>query len=116
MNSILQDRLDIIKELCKRYKVRNLYSFGSVNTSRFTEHSDIDLLIEFDPSISLEEYADNYFSLRARLVELFKRKIDLVTNRSLSNPYYEQNKLLRRAVERELEIIGEAMALTIHEL
>ena len=54
MNSILQDRLDIIKELCKRYKVRSLYSFGSVNTSRFTEHSDIDLLIEFDPSISLE--------------------------------------------------------------
>ena len=96
MNSILQDRLDIIKELCKRYKVRSLYSFGSVNTSRFTEH--IDLLIEFDPSISLEEYADNYFSLRARLVELFKRKIDLVTNRSLSNPYFiadiEQGKQL----------------------
>ncbi len=94
MNSILQDRLDIIKELCKRYKVRSLYSFGSVNTSRFTEHSDI----EFDPSISLEEYADNYFSLRARLVELFKRKIDLVTNRSLSNPYFiadiEQGKQL----------------------
>ena len=54
--------------------------------------------IEFDPSISLEEYADNYFSLRARLVELFKRKIDLVTNRSLSNPYFiadiEQGKQL----------------------
>lgn len=61
MNSILQDRLDAIKELYKRYKVRSLYSFGSVNTPRFTEHSDIDLLIEFDPSISLEEYADNYF-------------------------------------------------------
>ena len=29
---------------------------------------------------------------------------------------YEQNKLLRRAVERELEIIGEAMAMTLHEL
>ena len=124
MNSILQDRLDIIKELCKRYKVRSLYSFGSVNTSRFTEHSDIDLLIEFDPSISLEEYADNYFSLRARLVELFKRKIDLVTILSIEEYLgekrdfiaYEQNKLLRRAVERELEIIGEAMALTLHEL
>lgn len=64
MNSILQDRLNVIKELCKRYKVRSIYSFGSVNISRFTEHSDIDLdlLIEFDPSISLEEYADNYFS------------------------------------------------------
>lgn len=75
-----------------------LVFFGSVNTPRFTEHSDIDLLIEFDPSISLEEYADNCFSLRARLVKLFKRKIDLVTNRSLSNPYFiadiEQGKQL----------------------
>ena len=59
MNSILQDRLDIIKELCKRYKVRSLYSFGSVNTSRFTEHSDIDLLIEFDPSISCLLYTSD---------------------------------------------------------
>ena len=75
MNSILQDRLDAIKELYKRYKVRSLYSFGSVNTPRFTEHSDIDLLIEFDPSISLEEYADNCFSLRARLVKLFKDRL-----------------------------------------
>lgn len=50
--------------------------------------SDIDLLIEFDPSITMEEYADNYFSLLDHLVELFKKKIDLVTNRSLSNPYF----------------------------
>ena len=116
MNSILQDRLDIIKELCKRYKVRSLYSFGSVNTSRFTEHSDIDLLIEFDPSISLEEYADNYFSLRARLVELFILSIEEYLGEKRDFIAYEQNKLLRRAVERELEIIGEAMALTLHEL
>lgn len=98
MNSILQDQLDAIKELCKRYKVRSLYSFGSVNTSKFTEHSYIDLLIEFDPVITVEEYADNYFSLRDRLVKLFKRRIDLVTNRSLSNPYFiadiEQGKQL----------------------
>lgn len=34
---------------------------GSVNTPRFTEKSDIDLLIEFEPDISIEEYTDNYF-------------------------------------------------------
>ena len=38
-------------------------SLSSVNTLRFTEQSDIDLLIEFDPAITIEEYADNYFFL-----------------------------------------------------
>lgn len=45
--------------------------FGSVNTWQFTEQSDIDLLIEFEPGIIIEEYADNYFSLRDRFVKLF---------------------------------------------
>ena len=98
MNAILQNRIEAIKDLCRRYKVKSLYSFGSVNTHKFTEHSDIVLLIEFEPDISFEEYTDNYFSLREKLVELFKRKIDLVTQRSLSNPFFiadiEQSKKL----------------------
>lgn len=103
MNPILQNKLDVLRELCGRYKVKSLYSFGSVNTPGFTEHSDIDLLIEFDPNISAEEYTDNYFSLRDRFVELFKRKIDLVTSRSLSNPYFIAN------IEQEKQLLyGEA--------
>ena len=88
MNTIIHDKIETLKELCQRYKVKSLYSFGSVNTLRFTKDSDIDLLIEFEPEVTIEEYTDNYFSMRERLVELFRRKIDLVTRRSLSNPYF----------------------------
>lgn len=98
MNKIIQNHLKTIKSLCKQYKVKSLYSFGSVNTSSFTDKSDIDLLVDFDQNISIEDYTDNFFSLREKLSTLFKRDIDLVTRRSLSNPFFiqdvEQSKIL----------------------
>lgn len=98
MHPIIKNQLNAIKDLCRQYKVKSLYSFGSVNTSTFSEKSDIDLLIDFEPDISIEDYTDNFFSLREKFSNLFKRDIDLVTRRSLSNPFFiqdvEQSKLL----------------------
>ncbi len=98
MNSIIQGQLGKIRALCKQHKVKSLYSFGSVNTPEFTDESDIDLLIDFEAGISVEDYTDNYFSLREKFAQLFKRDIDLVTRRSLSNPFFirevEQSKHL----------------------
>ena len=98
MNSIIQNQLNTIKELCKQYKVKSLYTFGSVNTPNFTDKSDIDLLIDFDQDISIEDYTDNFFTLREKFSKLFKRDIDLVTRRALSNPFFiqdvEQSKVL----------------------
>ena len=98
MHPIIKNQLNAIKDLCKQYKVKSLYSFGSVNTSTFSEKSDIDFLIDFEPDISIEDYTDNFFSLREKFSNLFKRDIDLVTRRSLSNPFFiqdvEQSKLL----------------------
>ena len=98
MHPIIQNQLQAIKDLCKQCKVKSLYSFGSVNTAGFTEKSDIDLLIDFEPDISVEDYTDNFFFIRERLTNLFKRDVDLVTRRSLSNPFFikdvEQSKML----------------------
>ncbi len=98
MNKIISDKLDELKKLCNEYKVASLYTFGSVNTNNFTDISDIDFLISFDKSISIEEYTDNYFLLHYQLSAIFNRKIDLITDKSLSNPYFikgvEQTKQL----------------------
>lgn len=98
MHPIISNQLNVIKALCKQYKVKSLYSFGSVNTSAFTDKSDIDLLIDFESGISIEDYTENFFSIRDKFAKLFKRKIDLVTRRSLSNPFFikdvEQSKML----------------------
>jgi uncharacterized protein len=97
MNKIVTDRLNELRRLCEYYEVRSMYAFGSVCTDKFTEQSDIDILISFD-NLSIDQYTDNYFDLHYKLQDLFDRQIDLVTEGSLSNPYLikgiEQTKQL----------------------
>ena len=102
MKSILFDHIEEVKKMCKTYQVKSLYVFGSVCTEAFTERSDIDFLLVFEPDISVKEYTDNYFTLLYNLQEIFGRKVDLITNRSLSNPYFIQS------IEKTKEIVYES--------
>ena len=81
-----------IEQICQTNRVSKLYLFGSiVKEAQFNESSDIDLLVSFDEeSISIEEYVDNYFSLSFELEDLLKRKIDLITERSVKNPLFKK--------------------------
>lgn len=154
MNQVIEENIELLKTLCRKYNVRTMYVFGSAQSGDLTDESDIDLLISFE-EISIEDYTDNYFNLHYDLEKIFNRKIDLVTENSLGNPILIESinkskqllyaawspKILtrynginwvywflsgnwkkfqilsfqqttpksRRAVERELEIIGEAM-------
>jgi len=98
MNRIITDKIPQIAMLCKKYRVAAMYVFGSSNTDTFNENSDIDLLVSFRSDVCLEEYADNYFDLMFALDELFGRNVDLVSEKTLSNPYFirsiEQTKQL----------------------
>lgn len=87
MNEILINRINDLKRLCKIYKVRTMYAFGSVCTDKFNENSDIDFLISFD-NLTPDQYSDNYFNLHYELQDLFDRRIDLLTENSLSNPFF----------------------------
>lgn len=87
MDEINKYKLDVTT-LCKKHKVNSLYAFGSVVTNRFKDDSDIDFLVSFLPFIDYADYADNYFDFADELEKLFNRKVDLVTEKSLSNPYF----------------------------
>lgn len=87
MQRLIEDNAAELRELCKIYDVKTMYIFGSACTDRFNYSSDIDILISFK-NISIEKYTDNYFDLHHKLQELFGRKVDLVTENSLSNPYF----------------------------
>lgn len=76
-----------INNLCNKYKVNSLYAFGSVLTDEFNAQSDVDLLVDFKP-IALLEFSDNYFDFLFSLEDVFKRKVDLLTMKSLKNPYF----------------------------
>lgn len=97
MNKVLLDKHQELIDLCKFFSVKKMHVFGSASTDKFNESSDIDLLIEFD-NLTVEQYTDNYFELHYKLQDLFGRKIDLLTEKSLSNPYFikrvEQTKKL----------------------
>jgi uncharacterized protein len=86
MNSLISENIDTIKALCRKYEVKSMYLFGSGTKNDFSDTSDIDILITFN-EISIDRYTDNFFNLHYELEALFNRKIDLITERSLSNPY-----------------------------
>lgn len=87
MSNLIESYKNELKSLCEKYDVKIMYAFGSAVTSDFSESSDVDILITFK-DISIEKYTDNYFELHDALVTLFQRKVDLLTERSLSNPYF----------------------------
>jgi len=86
MNRLISNNIDTIKGLCKKYEVKSMYLFGSSSRGKFKDTSDIDILITFH-DIPIDRYTDNYFNLHYALEALFNRSIDLITERSLSNPY-----------------------------
>ncbi|MCK4663837.1 MAG: nucleotidyltransferase domain-containing protein [Bacteroidales bacterium] len=87
MHIIINDNIDKIRTLCVSHNVKTLFAFGSVCTDNFNDSSDIDLLISFNP-MDYGDYADNYFSVADKFEEIFNRHVDLVTDKSLSNPFF----------------------------
>lgn len=84
--------MDKIVALCRKYKVAKLWVFGSILTDRFNEDSDVDFSVSFDKkNIPLLDYADNYLDFLDELKTLLSREVDLITEDSLSNPYFIQN-------------------------
>ena len=98
MQKLLFNKIEEIQKICLSLSVQRLYAFGSVVSDSFTDESDIDFLLSFSEKLTIEEYTNNYFALQYQLRDLFKRNIDLVTERTLSNPYFiesiEETKLL----------------------
>ncbi|RMF94281.1 MAG: nucleotidyltransferase, partial [Candidatus Schekmanbacteria bacterium] len=62
--NLLDRNIDKIKNICDKHKVSRLYVFGSILTNKFTKTSDIDFVVDFK-NVSIYNYADNYFNLKA---------------------------------------------------
>ena len=102
MQLYIKNRLDDLKNICTQLGVKRLYLFGSATSRNFDSESDIDFLIAFDENLPIEQYTQNYFELHYKLKELFNRPVDIVTERSLSNPFFIEG------IEETKELIYEA--------
>lgn len=90
MDESIKNNLDAIIATCKKHQVKSISLFGSAAKDTMHEESDIDLLVEFSKDIDVLEYADNYFSLLEQLQDILKKKVDLVSSRSLKNPILKE--------------------------
>jgi hypothetical protein len=90
MMALLEEKLPALAEACRRFQVKRLFLFGSGARGGFRpESSDLDFLVALEDS-SPAEYTENYFGLAHELERLFGRRVDLVTERSVPNPYFRQ--------------------------
>ncbi|MDR0831035.1 MAG: nucleotidyltransferase domain-containing protein [Prevotellaceae bacterium] len=96
--NIVEKQINNVERLCKKHKVRNLYLFGSVLTDRFSDKSDIDMVVEFK-RMPIRTYADNYFDLKFALQDTFSRDVDLLENQAIRNP------ILKRSIDRNKQLI-----------
>ena len=93
MIPLVERHKEEIAALCRRYRVRKLELFGSAATGSFDDAtSDLDFVATFADTRTAG-YADRYLAFADALEELFGRSVDVVTERSIRNPYF------RRAVE-----------------
>lgn len=90
VTNLRKSQIDKIRELCQKHHVKELHVFGSLLTDKFSDKSDIDFIASFD-DLDFGDYAEAFFGLAEDLEDLLGRKVDLVTAKSLRNPYFIQS-------------------------
>ena len=91
MNPIVAEREQDLARLCEEHRVARLDVFGSAVTGEFDpETSDLDFLVTFQEAAD-EDGFHNRFRLQDALAALFGRKVDVIPERSITNPYFRAN-------------------------
>lgn len=89
--TLIKERYTDFVELCRSHKVGKIYAFGSSITDHFDPtQSDIDLVVYVDIDDPVDR-GETLLSLWDKLEALFKRKVDLLTEDSIRNPYLKAN-------------------------
>ncbi len=76
---------DALRAFCGRWRIREFSLFGSVATGAFGPDSDVDVLVAFEPDDpwTLLDLA----TMKLELEALFGRRVDLVEEGAVRNPY-----------------------------
>jgi predicted nucleotidyltransferase len=84
---IQQPQIDV---LCRKHCVKKLELFGSAARDDFREsNSDFDFFVEF-LSYDSPTIVEQWFGLQEDLERLLGRKVDLVSRRAATNPFFLQ--------------------------
>ncbi len=98
MSTPFDQSVDDLAELCETFGVERLELFGSAATEDFEEEgSDFDFIVKF--ADCSPGYANRYLDFAEALEEVLGREVDLVTERSIQNPFF------RRSLDSSREVI-----------
>ncbi len=105
LKALIRENYPEFVELCITHQVATIYAFGSSITDHFDQKtSDIDVVVKIDIDDPIER-GEALLSLWDKLEALFKRRVDLLTEDSIRNPYLKSNinrtKMLIYNRERE---------------
>lgn len=94
MTSLSDKTLLEIQAVCQKLNVKELHLFGSRVGGSLNDSSDYDFVLSFPENMDLEDYTENFFKLHYELREILGQEVDIVTERSMTNPYFidEVNK------------------------
>jgi predicted nucleotidyltransferase len=108
MIDVIAQKREALTDLCRQFKVGHLDLFGSAATGHFDPaSSDLDFIIEFEDQAAQGILA-RYLDFAAALEHLFDRQVDLLTPRSIRNPYFKEE------LERTRETVYDHHAETAH--
>ena len=95
-------RIDIPKEeiaaFCQRNHIRRMALFGSVLRDDFTPESDVDMLVDFEPS---QTPGLEFITMQDELSEILGRQVDLHTFEGVES---SRNWLLREEILSSVEV------------
>ncbi len=90
MSFIDQYRTQIVQTM-QKYGVEKAFAFGSAVKDTMDLDSDVDLIIKFRDELDFVSYSDNYFALANELEQILDKPVDLITERTIKNPYLLEN-------------------------
>ena len=98
---LLQAKLEPLRELCERYGVERLELFGSAARGEFDPaKSDLDFIVQMkgrrEPG-----YARRFYEFAEAIEALYGRRVDLLTELMIKNPYFKAE------VEKERRVLLE---------
>ena len=89
--TLIKERHADFVDLCRSHRVDKMYAFGSSITDHFDSNtSDIDVVVKLDIEDPVDR-GEMLLSLWDKLEALFNRKVDLLTDDSIRNPFLKSN-------------------------
>ena len=89
--TIIELHYSSLINLCRIYRVEKLYAFGSSVNGKFdSQTSDVDLIVEMETMPPLEK-GRVLLDFWTDLENLFGRKVDLLTDQPIKNPFLKQS-------------------------